>query len=47
MLMALAMFEVFENAGDGVGLGHFTNDMKLPTASGKGGQVDRGWRFSC
>ena len=34
--MALALIEVFEDAGDDLGLGHLANDTELPAALGTG-----------
>ena len=39
-LMAFALFHVFEDTGDDIGLGHFANHTKWPAASGTGREVD-------
>ncbi len=38
--MALGLFEVFEDALDGMGLGELANDPEFPGASGTGRDVD-------
>ncbi len=38
--LALALFHMFEDAGDNLRLGHLSNDSQMPGASGAGREVD-------